>query len=240
MFALAGSVLAALGHQAVADGTVPWRFVMLLAGAQFAAVWPVARRRFSLRSALGCALAVQGALHLALTIAGAFDPAGAVQAGHAAHGVRGHAAMAAADGHAWYPASAALSVIHVLAALAVAWLLHRADAAVAAALGIARAVRGIAVAVAAWVRSLLGGAQVRALLVVPVSGCFARPARARTLLLGYALVRRGPPGQPYVPTGPSPGRPPGAVRPSPQGASLCPCTTLGARRAVSSRPAPSR
>ncbi|MEU0453849.1 hypothetical protein ABZ322_12640, partial [Streptomyces sp. NPDC006129] len=48
MFALAGSVLAAIGHHAVADGSVPWRLVTAFAVAQFAAVWPLARRRLSL------------------------------------------------------------------------------------------------------------------------------------------------------------------------------------------------
>lgn len=73
-------MLAALGHVAVADGAVPWRFVSLLAGAQFIAVWPVARRRFSFPAALGCALAVQGVLHLVLTIMGERDPEGNVRA----------------------------------------------------------------------------------------------------------------------------------------------------------------
>ncbi|MFI0539555.1 hypothetical protein ACH3VS_11795 [Streptomyces sp. WSLK1-3] len=133
-FALAGSVIAALGHHAVADGVVPWRLVLLLAGAQFAAMWPVARRQFSLRSALGSALAVQGAMHLALTVAGTSDPD--------LGGMRRPVLSAAAGGHTWQHFSTAMSAVHLLSALVVIWLLHRADAAVAVALGIARAVRG--------------------------------------------------------------------------------------------------
>ncbi|MFE7899451.1 hypothetical protein ACFU3E_18355 [Streptomyces sp. NPDC057424] len=232
-------MLAALGHQAVADGVVPWRFVMLSAGAQFVVVRPFVRRSFSLPAVLGCALAVQGALHLALEIAGERLPAGTVHVGHAAHGMAGHAAVAAGDGHAWH-ASAAMTAVHVPAALAVAWLLHRADAAVAAALGIARGVRGIAASVAAWARSLWGGGEVRPLPSVPGTGCPAPPARAQTYLLGHAMVRRGPPGHLMSRFVPHLGGLIGLPRFLPLGASLCPCTTPPARRAVSPWPASPR
>ena len=232
VFALAGSVIAALGHHAVADGTVPWRLVLLLAGAQFAAVWPVARRRFSLASALGCALTVQGAMHLALTVVGGADPVAA--------GTHGPLVAVAAEGHTWQHVSTVVSAVHLLSALAVVWLLHRADAAVAVALGIARAVRGIATAVASWVRSLSGGPRVRPLPAVPLTGCLVRPVWARPQLLGNALVRRGPPGHAPVPTGPSSGPPSRAVRLPLQGASLCSCTLPPARRVGSPRPEPPR
>lgn len=236
-FALAGSVLAALGHVAVADGAVPWRFVSLLAGAQFIAVWPVARRRFSFPAALGCALAVQGVLHLVLTIMGERDPEGNVRAGHAAHGMPGHAAMA--DGPAWQHACTTLTAVHVLAAPAVAWLLHSADAAVVAAMAITRAVRGIAAAVAAWVRSLRTGVQVRPLPAVPLTEYAAPHARAWTHSLEHALVRRGPPGHAHVPSRPSPGRPPWGARLS-RKEHLCVRAPRCPRRAVSPRPAPPR
>ncbi|PWI14413.1 hypothetical protein DI272_09770 [Streptomyces sp. Act143] len=232
MFALAGSVIAALGHHAVADEAVPWRFVLLLAGAQFAAVWPAARRGFSLYSALGSALAAQGAVHLTLTVVGGMDPA--------LGGEHGHAVSAAAQGHTWHHASAAMSAVHLLSALAVVWLLHRADAAVMVALGIAHAVRGVAAAVGSWVRSLSGGTQVRPLPVAPPVECLARPVRARPQLLGNALVRRGPPGHAPVPTGSTSGPPSRAVRLPLQGASPCPCTVRPARRVVSPWPEPPR
>lgn len=232
MFALALSVIAALGHHAVADGAVPWRLVLLLAGVQFAAVWPVARRRFSLGSALGSALAVQGGVHLALTVVGTLVPAPG--------GMRRPMLSAAAEGDTWQHASAAMSAVHLLSALAVIWLLHGADAAVAVALGIARAVRGVATAVASWLRSLSGGARVRPLRALPLIGCSVRPVRERPPLLADALVRRGPPGHAPVPTGPSSGPPPRAVRLLPQGASLCPSTLPPARRVVSAWPEPPR
>lgn len=240
MFALAGSVLAALGHSAVTEQAVPWRFVLLVAGAQFAVVWPVARRRLSLPVVVGCGLAVQSVLHLMLTIAGEPDSDGTAQAAHGTDGIRGAAVMDALGGHTWQHVCAAMAAIHVLAAPAVAWLLHSADAAVAAALATTRAVRGIAAAVAAWVRSLRGGVQVRPLPAVSLTGYSAPVTRAWTHLLGHALVRRGPPGHVHVPRRPSPGRSPWAARPSPQGASLCPCTPLPARQAVSPSPAPPR
>ncbi|MFE3853038.1 hypothetical protein ACFXPN_18090 [Streptomyces griseorubiginosus] len=225
-------MIAALGHHAVADGAVPWRLVLLLAGAQFAAVWPVARRRFSLGSALGSALAVQGAMHLALTVVGTSVPAPG--------GMRRPVLSAAAEGDTWRHDSAAMSAVHLLSALAVIWLLHRADAAVAVALGIARAVRGVATAVASWLRSPSGGARVRPLPAVPLTGCLVRPVREGPPLLADALVRRGPPGRAPVPTGPSSGQPPRAVRLLPQGASPCPSILPPARRAVPPLPEPPR
>ncbi|QOV41396.1 hypothetical protein IM697_31355 [Streptomyces ferrugineus] len=244
MFALAGSVLAALGHHAVAAETVPWRFVMLSAAAQFAVVRPLARRRLSLPAAVGCGLAMQGVLHLVLTIAGEPDPDGTdgiVHAGHGTDGMRGAALMVLPGGHAWQHVCAAMAAAHVLAAPAVAWLLHSADAAVAAAVATTRAVRRVAAAVAAWVRSLRGGLQARPLLpAVSLTGPAVAVARTRTRLLGHALVRRGPPGHVHVPSRRSPGRSPWAVRLSPQGAFLCPCTPLPARQAPSPSPLPPR
>ncbi|MFE9110528.1 hypothetical protein ACFYN9_12970 [Streptomyces collinus] len=202
MFALAGSVLAALGHRAVAEEAVSWWFVMLLAGAQFAVVWPVARRRLAFPAVLGCGLAAQGVLHLLLAIAGEPVPEGTVQAGDGADGIRGAAVMVLPGGHVWQHVCAAMAVAHVLSAPVAAWLLHSADAAVAAALATTSAVRGIAADVAAWVRSLGGDVQARPLPAVPLTGYALRVARAWTHLLGHALVRRGPPGHVRVPSRP--------------------------------------
>lgn len=64
MLAVVGSVLALSRHYAVADGVPPWRLVTLLVLAQFVASWPTARRRFAPMATLGCALGVQGLLHV--------------------------------------------------------------------------------------------------------------------------------------------------------------------------------
>ncbi|MGP4052918.1 hypothetical protein [Streptomyces sp. 2A115] len=198
VFTLAGSVLAALGHSAVAGAVrVPWLWVTLLALLQFAAVWPAARRRFSLPSTLVCTLVSQGALHLALALAGGTFRAGTAAAPH--HTMRGHSRMAAGDGHAWHDASGAMTTVHVLAALTVAWLLHRADAALAAAPLAARAVGGIAAAVAGWMRPWLTRVPLPRRPAVPLTGCFTLPTAAGARTLQHALVRRGPPGPAGIP-----------------------------------------
>ncbi|MGW1089913.1 hypothetical protein ACWD4L_27305, partial [Streptomyces sp. NPDC002596] len=132
LFALVGSVLAALGHHAVAEGAVPWQLVTAFAAGQFVVAWPFARRRFSLTVIIGCTLVAQGGLHLALTWVGGEHEAKPDQGGHA-----GHAAMEMGNGHAWHDAGTAMTTAHVLAALAAAWLLHRADTAVTVALAAA-------------------------------------------------------------------------------------------------------
>ncbi|KUO16277.1 hypothetical protein AQJ91_37020 [Streptomyces dysideae] len=194
MFALVGSVLAALGHHAVAEGAVPWRLVAVFAVAQFAAAWPFARRRFSLPAVIGCTLAAQGALHLALTRAGG---AHHTEPGHGGHA--GHAAMATSDGHAWHHAGTAMTTAHVAAALAVAWLLHRADTAVTVALAAARTVRAAAASALARVVPCLTGATALTPRSVRLVGRFTLPAAPRTRTLDHALVRRGPPGRERVP-----------------------------------------
>ncbi|MFE9169706.1 hypothetical protein ACFYNZ_09285 [Streptomyces kebangsaanensis] len=243
LFALAGSVLAALGHHTVADGAVPWRLVALLAGTQFAVVWPAARRRFSLASVVGGTLAAQGVLHLVLTLAGGRNGAATDRlghGGHAGHVMHAHAVTAEGNGSAWHQTSAAMTAVHVLAGLAVAWLLHRADAAVAVAVVAARALAGAATAVAALLLPPTAGVRARTLPVVRVTERFAPFAQVRTRLLWHALVRRGPPGRSRVPTRPSPGRPPRAARHHQQGATSCPSITPPAPRAVSPWPAPPR
>ncbi|MCX5555601.1 hypothetical protein [Streptomyces sp. NBC_00038] len=200
MFALVGSVLAAFGHHAVAEGPVPWRLVIAFGVAQFIVVWPIARRHHSLPVIAGCTLAAQGALHLVLTWAGGTDHA---ESGHTAHS---HMAMSQGDGHTWHHASSAMTAVHVVAALAVAWLLHRADAAVTAALVTARTVRGAAVAVIACVRPWFTGAVVpEPPAALRLIGHFELPSAARTEPLEHALVRRGPPGREHVRSSISPG-----------------------------------
>ncbi|GHA19372.1 hypothetical protein GCM10010372_18820 [Streptomyces tauricus] len=246
-FALVGSVLAAVGHHAVDGGQVPWRFAAALAVAQFAAVRPLARRRPGLRTVVGCTLAAQGAMHLALgevagvtrTGTGHTGTAHLGGAGHTAHA--GHFAMATGDGGpAWQHAAGAMTAVHVCAALLVAWLLHRADAAVTAVLLTGRTLRALAAAVLS--RLLPGGGPTAAHEPppVPLTGPCDGPTGTRTTTLEHTLVRRGPPGRTPVPRVPFT-----RVRPlSParffhqRGVPLCPCPRSPRPRPRSPRPRP--
>ncbi|WP_319053803.1 hypothetical protein, partial [Streptomyces europaeiscabiei] len=196
VFAVAGSVLALSGHHAVADGVPPWRLVTLLALAQFATVWPAAQRRFAPMATLGCTLGVQGLLHVALALAD--GPAGAGSS-HLSHTAGPQAPAAPVSGPDWHQASGTMTAVHVLAALTVAWLLHRADDALATAVPIARAVRGAACAVVAWLSAGLSRVGPRPLPALEPIGCFAPSEPLRTQPLEHQLVRRGPPGHTGVP-----------------------------------------
>ncbi|MCZ4507996.1 hypothetical protein O3Q52_07225 [Streptomyces sp. ActVer] len=219
-FALVGSVLAAVGHHAVKGGQVPWRLVIAFAVAQFVVVRPFARRRPGLLAVVGCTLAAQAAMHLALTTAGGHRAG----MGHTAH----DAMTTGAGGHPWRHASeTAMTTAHVVAALVVAWLLHRADTAVTAALATGRTLRAAAAAVMA--RFLPGAAVATAHrpLPVPLAGSFELPAGARTRTLEHALVRRGPPGRTPVPVVPLTRARPRPARFHSQGVPPCPCPSTG-------------
>ncbi|MDW6057094.1 hypothetical protein SAZ11_02050 [Streptomyces sp. FXJ1.4098] len=154
VFAALGTVLATFGHHAIAEGTVPWRMVGGLAAAQFAGVWPLARRHCPPTVTMLFTLATQGVLHLALSWADGNTPTGTP--GHAAHA--GHLTAAPGDGHAWHHAGPTMMTVHALAALAVAWLLHRADARMVAALEMLRTLATAALA-HALPRRLVTGAE---------------------------------------------------------------------------------
>ncbi|MGC5563510.1 hypothetical protein ACPYPG_11760 [Streptomyces sp. FR-108] len=222
-FAVVGSVLAAVGHHAVDGGQVPWRFVALLAVAQFVAVLPLARRRPGLLTVVACTLTAQGATHLALgTVAGGgHHGPGHAGTEHLAHA--GRSAMAAdGGGHTWQHAAGAMTAAHAGAALLVAWLLHRADAALAAALVTGRTLRALAAAV---LSRLPPGttAAVHEPPPAPPARFLGRPAATRTSTLEHALVRRGPPGRTPVPLVPlTRVRPPRPARFHQQGVPLCP------------------
>ncbi|MFF2514352.1 hypothetical protein [Streptomyces sp. NPDC058086] len=195
MFALVGSVLAAFGHHAVVEGPVPWPLVTAFTAAQFAAVWPLARRRSTLPATVVCTLAAQGALHAAFTLTGSAHHARSAHAARAASGW--HHSMAVGDGHAWHDAGSAMTIVHVVAALAVAWLLHRADMAMAAALATVRMVHRATQAFVRWVlptvTTVLDSLLLRQLATGRPVGFFELPALEGTQVLRYAVVRRGPP-----------------------------------------------
>ncbi|MFF7166874.1 hypothetical protein ACFZBP_36770 [Streptomyces sp. NPDC008086] len=195
LFAVLGTVLATFGHHAIAEGTVPWRLVGASIVAQFAAVWPLARHRYTPAATVTCTLTMQGALHLAMSYADGGTPASpAGMAGHAMHA--GHRAAAVGDGHAWHHAGTAMTTVHVVAALVVAWLLHRADARVTAALGALGTLARAAVAALSQVlpRPVCGtGRRVFALPDRRLDASFEVAAPAWDDVLEHAVVRRGPP-----------------------------------------------
>lgn len=220
VFAVVGSVLAVSGHYAVADGVTPWRPTALLVLAQFAVAWPAARRRFAPVATLGCTLGVQGLLHVSPALA-----AGPAGPGQLALGSRPHAMVAPSSASGWHQVSATMTAAHVLAALTVAWLLHRADATLAIAVRFARAVRGVAGSLGSRLSAGLTGIGPRPLPHLEPIEHLALVEAPRTRTLEHPLVRRGPPGHTAVPVRPSPGPRLRPARPHPQGASPVPAPT---------------
>ncbi|WP_254076061.1 MULTISPECIES: hypothetical protein [unclassified Streptomyces] len=240
LFAALGTLVAAFGHHAIAEGTVPWRLVTVLTVAQFSAVWPLARRRCTPVATVAVTLATQGVLHFALSRADGDVPMARTR--HASHA--GHM-TAVGEGHSWHHAGAAMTVLHTTAALVVAWLLHRADSRMRAALDTLRTLAGAAAATLApvWPRAVTDPDRPDPRLPRRRSGVFFEAtSQARELVLEHAVVRRGPPGlgrlpvphRPRVSTGPHP-----PVSPR---SSLCPSPPVRRRvpAVVSSSPAPSR
>lgn len=121
LFASLGTVLATFGHHAIAETAVPWRTVGVLIVVQFAAVWPLARRRYVPAASVAVTLAVQGVLHIALSYTDGDSPAAVPK--HAVHA--GDVVAAPSDGHAWHHAQVPMLIVHTVTALLVAWLLCR-------------------------------------------------------------------------------------------------------------------
>ncbi|MFF4259624.1 hypothetical protein ACFY1L_51550 [Streptomyces sp. NPDC001663] len=219
LFAVLGTVLATFGHHAVAEVTVPWRQLAALIAVQFAAVWPLARRRYAPVATVMVTLAMQGLLHLALSCTDGDTSMGMPQ--HA-----GHMTAATEDGHAWHQAGAAMTTVHTAAALVVAWLLHRADVRMTAALGTLRTLARAASAVVAQVLPRSMADPDRALPRLPdgrTGGFFAGAAQAREGVLEHAVVRRGPPRREHLPILHRPRHVRGRILPYLQGVPLCPC-----------------
>ncbi|MPY32927.1 hypothetical protein FNH09_17145 [Streptomyces adustus] len=222
LFAVLGTVLATFGHHAVAEGTVPWRLVAVLIVVQFSAVWPLARHRYAPVATIGFTLAMQGVLHLALSYTdGDTSMAGPRHAAHA-----GHMAAATGDGHSWHHAGTAMTAVHTAAALAVAWLLHRADVRMAAALGALRTMARAAVAALVQVLPRATAHPDAVMLRLPgrrTGACFAVAAQAREEVLEHAVVRRGPPRPENSPVLHRSRLLRGRILPYEQGVPLCPC-----------------
>ncbi|MEX1651783.1 hypothetical protein ABZ960_01060 [Streptomyces pseudovenezuelae] len=220
LFAVLGTLLATFGHHAVAEGTVPWRLVGVSVVAQFAAVWPLARRRFTPAATVLCTLAVQGIMHLVLSVTDGDTSA----PGHGMHAGQGESAVG--DGHAWHHAGTAMTLVHVVSALVVAWLLHRADARVTTALGVLGVLSRAAVAAVAQLLVREAQDAGRPPVEVPdrqPRATFEEAAPAWDDVLEHAVVRRGPPCRGVPPVRHRFRRPRNRLFPYQQGVPPCPC-----------------
>ncbi|MFC4495181.1 hypothetical protein ACFPA8_13675 [Streptomyces ovatisporus] len=131
LFALTSLALGVGAHHLLSGQAVPWLRVGAAAGLLFAAGLLGARRRRSLATIAAACLAAQAGLHEAL---------GGLHVTHSAVGMPGHARgappVAVDEGllgahDAWHVRlqhSATMTVAHVLVALAIAVVMHRADA----------------------------------------------------------------------------------------------------------------
>lgn len=133
MFAVVGTVLGVSAHHLVTDGPVPWRQSGAAAAVLFALGLLGAQRPRSLTAVVTTCGATQAGLHLWLMTQRPGGTAPVVMPGHT-HRVAGapgarherlHDSLAMTAAHA----SLAMTALHALAAVLVAVLLHRADAA---------------------------------------------------------------------------------------------------------------
>lgn len=182
VFAVVGTVLGVSAHHLAAEGAVPWAQGSAVAAALFGLGLVGVRRPRHVATVVAVSVVGQSGLHLWLTL-GAHARPPAHQHGHHMQGA-----------HTGSYDSVAMAAAHALAAVLVAVLLHRADAACwTLARGVA-AVLDAARAHVAAVRTLLTrpGTGVRLWPPVPVPAETGRSA-ATGPVLAYAVVRRGPP-----------------------------------------------
>ncbi|MGV9454839.1 hypothetical protein [Streptomyces sp. NPDC003635] len=195
VFTVAGTALGVSAHQLAADGAVPWRQAAAAAVVLFGVALAGARRPRSLGAVVGTCGVAQTALHLWLSAAHAHR-AGPVAAGHTHHG--------AAAGRPWHEqvhVSPAMTAAHAVAALLVAVLLHRADAACwTLARGVTSAVDAVRVRIAT--AGALGSERTAPLTAVGPAPVLARtgPPPRKTAVLADVVVRRGPPRCGVAPT----------------------------------------
>ncbi|MHC5259449.1 hypothetical protein ACYSUO_16355 [Streptomyces sp. UC4497] len=194
------TVLGVSAHHLMAEGPVPWlqggvAAVVLFAVALLGLVG--ARRARSLPRVLAFVAIAQVGLHVWLTVSAPHTPAAAAHpmGSHHTHGAHAtwHEHLAGGDGP--FGASIGMTVAHTLAAVAVAVLMQRADAACwTLARGFDTATDAVRARIdAPW--ALLAGvvtARWRLKPSVPVPVCAARPPPCRPVLADV-VVRRGPP-----------------------------------------------
>ncbi|NEA66957.1 hypothetical protein [Streptomyces sp. SID12488] len=197
VFAVVGTVLGVSAHHLVAEGPAPWRSSVAAAVLLFAVGLIGTRRPRSLAAVVVTSAAAQTGLHVWLSAAHSHATATTATAtatampahAHAHHAMPAHGAWPGGLHH-----SAAMTVLHAVAAVLVAGLLHRADAACwSLARGLTGAVEAVRTRIAT-VRALLDGRQAptrRASRVRRPRRTDALPLRGA--LLADVLVRRGPP-----------------------------------------------
>ncbi|MGX1548600.1 hypothetical protein [Streptomyces adustus] len=189
VFAVVGTVLGVSAHHLATEGPAPWRHGTLAAAALFAVGLVGTRRPRSLTSVVTACAAAQAGLHLWLTTApGRPAPLAAPT------GPMGHAAGAHRMWHGHPQSSPTMAAVHLVAAVLVAVLLHRADT---VCWSLARGLDAAAVTVRAWTattRALCGGPRVPA-EPGPPAPVFARQDRRppEESVLAGTVVRRGPP-----------------------------------------------
>lgn len=182
VFTAASTGLAVTGHHLASGHPVPWRAVLLAAGVLFALVVPVARSLRSLPGVVAATGAAQAGLHLWLARAGAHPAAG----GHAMDD-HGHPHGAHETWHAGHH-GASMTAAHVAAALLVAWLMQRADAACrAVAQRLGHALAGF------FVRPAPAGLFLAVPRVLRPVGARGQSPPRNVVVLAHAVVRRGPP-----------------------------------------------
>ncbi len=191
VFAFVGTVLGVGAHQLAAEEPAPWRSSAAAALPLFAVGLVGTRRPRSLAAVVLTSAAAQTGLHLWLSAAHARHTAATTtdMSSHAPH---------AMPPHGVWPArlhdSAAMTALHAVAAVLVAVLLHRADAACwSLTRGLTGAVEAVRTRIAT-VRALLAGRP------APTGrgSRVRRPRRTeppplRGALLANVVVRRGPP-----------------------------------------------
>ncbi|MCH6161385.1 hypothetical protein [Streptomyces marispadix] len=199
LFALVGLALGVASHRLLSGQTVSWPRVVAAGGLLFAVGLFGARRPRSLTVVTVACLTAQAVLHEVLGGLHVTHPAPVASArGH------GHHSASAADGggllaghEAWHVRiqhSAAMTVAHVLVALVIAVVMHRADVvcwsvADGGAGAVALVVAGIGRMFSAWAWTSAGCRPEPA----PRPGMSRERSTAKPSLLADVVVRRGPP-----------------------------------------------
>lgn len=189
VFAVVGTVLGVGAHHLVAEGPAPWRASVAAAALLFAVGLAGTRRPRSLAAVVVTSAAAQTGLHVWLSAAHARHTAAMVVPAHAHHAMPAHGAWPERPHD-----SAAMTVLHAVAAFLVAVLLHRADAACwSLSRGLTGAVDVVRTRIAT-VRALLRGRPV----ATGRGSRVRRPRRSEPppltgVLLADVVVRRGPP-----------------------------------------------
>lgn len=191
VFAVVGTVLGVSAHHLVAEGPAPWRSSTAAAVLLFVVGLVGTRRPRSLAGVVVTSAAAQTGLHVWLSVAHSRHAAatGTPVPTHVHHTTPAHGAWPEGLHH-----SPTMTVLHAVAAVLVAVLLHRADAACwSLARGLTTAVEAVRARIAT-VRALLDGR----LLPSGRGSRVRRPRRTEPPPPGGAfltdvVVRRGPP-----------------------------------------------